>query len=42
MIPHAHPALAQAAKAQGVRRLLRPVDRITSGFYISEAMELRP
>lgn len=42
MIPHAHPALAQAAKAQGVRRMLRPVDRITSGFYISEAMELRP
>ncbi|MFL4472211.1 magnesium protoporphyrin IX methyltransferase [Tateyamaria armeniaca] len=42
MIPHAHPALARAARDQGVRRLLRPVDRITSGFYISEAMELRP
>ena len=42
MIPHAHPKLAAAAKAQGVRRLLRPVDRINSGFYISEAMELRP
>ncbi|WP_299629030.1 magnesium protoporphyrin IX methyltransferase [uncultured Tateyamaria sp.] len=42
MIPHAHSKLAQAAKAQGVRRMLRPVDRITSGFYISEAMELRP
>jgi magnesium-protoporphyrin O-methyltransferase len=42
MIPHAHPALAAAAKAKGVRRMLRPVDRITSGFYISEAMELRP
>ena len=42
MIPHAHSRLAQAAKAQGVRRMLRPVDRITSGFYISEAMELRP
>jgi len=42
MIPHAHPKLAVAAKAAGVRRRLRPVDRITSGFYISEAMELRP
>lgn len=42
MIPHAHPKLAKAAKAQGVRRMLRPIDRITSGFYISEAMELRP
>ncbi|GGX69338.1 magnesium protoporphyrin IX methyltransferase [Tateyamaria omphalii] len=42
MIPHAHPKLAKAAKAAGVRRMLRPVDRITSGFYISEAMELRP
>ncbi|WP_299733633.1 magnesium protoporphyrin IX methyltransferase [uncultured Tateyamaria sp.] len=42
MIPHAHPKLAAAARAQGVRRLLRPVDRISSGFYISEAMELRP
>ncbi|MEO0390195.1 MAG: magnesium protoporphyrin IX methyltransferase [Pseudomonadota bacterium] len=41
MIPHAHPTLAKAAKAQGVRRTLRPVDRVTSGFYISEAMELR-
>ncbi|WP_299146335.1 magnesium protoporphyrin IX methyltransferase [uncultured Tateyamaria sp.] len=42
MIPHAHPKLARAAKSAGVRRRLRPVDRITSGFYISEAMELRP
>lgn len=42
MIPHAHPKLAQAAKVAGVRRVLRPVDRVTSGFYISEAMELRP
>lgn len=41
MIPHAHPKLAKAAKAAGVRRMLRPVDRITSGFYISEALELR-
>ena len=42
MIPHAHARLAKAAKAAGVRRMLRPVDRVTSGFYISEAMELRP
>ncbi|WP_299606357.1 magnesium protoporphyrin IX methyltransferase [uncultured Tateyamaria sp.] len=42
MIPHAHPKLMSAAKSAGVRRMLRPVDRITSGFYISEAMELRP
>ena len=42
MIPHAHAKLAKAAKAAGTRRMLRPVDRITSGFYISEAMELRP
>ncbi|WP_298844525.1 magnesium protoporphyrin IX methyltransferase [uncultured Roseobacter sp.] len=41
MIPHAHQPLAQAARAQGVNGMLRPVDRVTSGFYISEAMELR-
>ena len=42
MIPHAHARLAKVAKSAGVRRMLRPVDRVTSGFYISEAMELRP
>lgn len=41
MIPHAQPTLARAAKDNGVRRMLRPIDRVTSGFYISEAMELR-
>jgi magnesium-protoporphyrin O-methyltransferase len=41
MIPHAHPALAAAAKAAGVRRMLRPIERIKSGFYFSEALELR-
>ncbi|MEM6340448.1 MAG: magnesium protoporphyrin IX methyltransferase [Pseudomonadota bacterium] len=41
MIPHSHARLAEAAQAGGVRRLLRPVDQITSGFYISQAMELR-
>lgn len=42
MIPHTHTALARGAKAAGARRMLRPVERVTSGFYISEAMELRP
>jgi magnesium-protoporphyrin O-methyltransferase len=42
MVPHAQPELARVAKTCGVRRMLRPVDRITSGFYISEALELRP
>lgn len=42
MIPHTRPALARAAKDQGVRRMLRPVDRVSCGFYISEALELRP
>ncbi|MEM6372503.1 MAG: magnesium protoporphyrin IX methyltransferase [Pseudomonadota bacterium] len=42
MIPHAHAPLARAVRDQGARRMLRPVDRVTSGFYISEAMELRP
>ncbi|QBF34224.1 magnesium protoporphyrin IX methyltransferase [Thalassococcus sp. S3] len=41
MIPHDHGRLARDVKAQGVGRLLRPVDQITSGFYISQAMELR-
>ncbi|MBW4708290.1 magnesium protoporphyrin IX methyltransferase [Roseobacter sp. YSTF-M11] len=42
MIPHAHMPLAHAARAQGLRGVLRPVDRVTSGFYISQAMEVRP
>lgn len=42
MVPHARPALARALKESGVRRMLRPVDRVTSGFYISQALELRP
>jgi magnesium-protoporphyrin O-methyltransferase len=41
MIPHAHDGLARACKAAGVRRMLRPVDRVTRGFYISSALELR-
>ncbi|MEP2639463.1 magnesium protoporphyrin IX methyltransferase [Roseobacter sp.] len=41
MIPHAHGPLAQIARTKGVRGLIRPVDRVTSGFYISQAMEVR-
>ncbi|MFK7743723.1 MAG: magnesium protoporphyrin IX methyltransferase [Roseobacter sp.] len=41
MIPHAVDTLSNAARAQGLRRRLRPVDRISSGFYISQAMEVR-
>lgn len=41
MIPHAHQPLAQAARAQGLNGMLRSVDRISSGFYKSEVMEVR-
>jgi len=41
MVPHAHEPLAKAVKAAGVRPMLRPVDRVSSGFYISQAMEVR-
>lgn len=41
MVPHAHQPLAQAARAQGVSGKIQPVERVTSGFYISQAMEVR-
>jgi magnesium-protoporphyrin O-methyltransferase len=41
MVPHAQPPLAEAAKHHGMRRMVRPVQRITSGFYISQALEVR-
>jgi magnesium-protoporphyrin O-methyltransferase len=41
MVPHAHEPLADAARMHGVKRSLHPVERVTSGFYISQAMELR-
>ena len=41
MIPHCADKLAKAARAQGVAAPVRPVDRITSGFYISQALEVR-
>ena len=41
MVPHDHQALARAARQQGLSGMLRPVDRISSGFYISQALEVR-
>ncbi|WP_187428126.1 Magnesium-protoporphyrin O-methyltransferase [Roseobacter fucihabitans] len=41
MIPHAHAPLTRAAEAQGLRGQVQPVDRVSSGFYISQAMEVR-
>jgi magnesium-protoporphyrin O-methyltransferase len=41
MIPHDHEVLAAAARTEGVRGQVRPVDRITSGFYISQAIEVQ-
>ncbi|MEM6888192.1 MAG: magnesium protoporphyrin IX methyltransferase [Pseudomonadota bacterium] len=41
MIPHAHEDLARAARAAGLRAMLRPVDRVARGFYISQALEVR-
>ena len=41
MIPHGHDALARAAKDHGIKAMVRPVDRVARGFYISQAMEVR-
>jgi magnesium-protoporphyrin O-methyltransferase len=41
MIPHSRVRLAAEARLAGVSRMLRPVERVTRGFYISEALELR-
>ncbi|WP_298921894.1 magnesium protoporphyrin IX methyltransferase [uncultured Roseobacter sp.] len=41
MIPHAPGPLAKAARANGVVGEIRPVERVSSGFYISHAMEVR-
>ena len=40
MIPHDADKLARAARAQGVARPVSAVDRVTSGFYISQLMEV--
>lgn len=41
MIPHAPETLASAARDAGAPGHMRAVERVTSGFYISQAMELR-
>ncbi len=41
MIPHDTRRLATAARTQGVIRRVTPVERVTSGFYISQLMEVR-
>ena len=41
MIPHDTARLAIAAKAQGVHADVKAVGRVASGFYISQAMEVR-
>jgi magnesium-protoporphyrin O-methyltransferase len=41
MIPHDAGKLSLAARQQGVLREVAPVDRVTSGFYISQLMEVR-
>lgn len=41
MIPHAPDPLARAARTQGLRGQVEPVDRVSCGFYISQAMEVR-
>ena len=42
IIPHADAAIAAALKAEGVDGQLERVIRVSRGFYISQAMELRP
>jgi len=41
MIPHDAAKLASAARDQGVTRRVDPVERVSSGFYISQLMEVR-
>ena len=41
MVPHDLGRLTQAVTQAGLRRRLRPVETVTSGFYISQAMEMR-
>ncbi len=42
IVPHSEARIASALRDAGVKGALRPVTRITSGFYISQAMELTP
>jgi len=40
MIPHAVDQLSADLAAQGVKRPLKAVEKVTSGFYISQALEV--
>ncbi len=42
IVPHADASIDRALRAQGVAGQLSRVARISRGFYISQAMELRP
>lgn len=42
MVPHAPASLQKALSQRGAAAQLTALERITSGFYISQAMELRP
>ena len=42
MIPHDADKLVLAARKEGVLGRVMPVDRVSSGFYISQLMEVRP
>ncbi|MEL7253004.1 MAG: magnesium protoporphyrin IX methyltransferase [Pseudomonadota bacterium] len=42
MVPHTAAGIANALRAQRSAAHLRPLDRVTSGFYISQAMEVSP
>ena len=42
MVPHAPARLTKALAAQSAPGTLTALDRVTSGFYISQAMEYRP
>lgn len=42
IIPHSDAAIAEALRAEGITGPLDRVTRVSRGFYISQAMELRP
>jgi magnesium-protoporphyrin O-methyltransferase len=41
MVPHTHADLSRALAFTGIDATLLPLDRISSGFYISQALELK-
>jgi magnesium-protoporphyrin O-methyltransferase len=41
MVPHSSARLTQGLRAAGSNACLTPLDRISRGFYISQAMEVR-